>query len=1199
VTKQSKQAYSELVEALLKCSEGDEKSILTSQPELVDEGLVRELLCVADILAANDDGVPAIIRLRELANHLKKQLKLEPINDLNVFTSAEDFINAIFQAVYYSRGDINVLHSLFWNNLVLLNERSIATLKANFHRLRYEDKLSFAYNIGIFAHAISNFRGGNRYLNLEMAIDVYYLKLEVHDLEKHPRDWAVTQINLANVYSDRIQGKRAENLEISIEYYKYALQVCNQQSYPLDWAAAQSNLANTYSSRIRGERAENLELSIEGYRSVLQVYTQEVCPKDWAETQNKLANAYSSRIRGERVENLELSIECCKLALEVYTQETFPEGWAETQILLGVAYHNRIRGERAENIELSIEYSKSALKIYTQEIFPEAWANIQNNLAGTYIYRIRGEQAENLELSIECCQSALQVYTQQAFPEGWANTQNSLANAYCYRIRGERAKNIELSIECCESALQVYTQDAFPEGWAMTQDNLGNIYGYRIYGEKADNQKLSIECYKSALQIYTQQAFPEIWAKTQINLADAYREQIGEEWAENLELSIECCQSALQVCTQQAYPESWALTQGNLGNAYSQRIKGAKSENLEQAVKFYKSALKVYTPQSFPTNCLTVARSLERLASREGNWQLVIQSCDLAIQAVEMSRCWATNEDSRQEILRNALDVYLHAIEASINNHQLDLAISYSERARSRQLVDFMATQDLYPNGQSNPEIETLLAKYRDNISQIQTHQNSLSTPTQDDFSRGYSKNSSTVAAALYSENNQIWQQIRQHDPVIAGQIQVAPIDLPTIQSLIPNSQTAILSFYSTENDTHIFIITQHQPPKIYTLKGQGLVTFQRWLRDIWLTQHINDSDLSYSLLSEIASRLDLNVLVSKLLDINEIIIIPHMYLHQIPFAALPLTPAQETREGDLPMREALGNYLGDRFTIRYAPSCQILKYCTDRPSINKIQYGTVEDADGTLVGARFEGQQIAKLYKISSKYRLRGKSQASIKNYQQLLNQATNIHASHHASFSIDNPLASYLKLADGNISMSDIIISRYPNLNEVFLACCETNLGSTTFTDDLLTIATAFLCSGARCVISSLWNVDDFATLIFSVFYHQFRQDGIDRSSAIKQAQRRLRTLNKDEIDEFLDNLKTEKPILPDEQLQLYDRIQILKDFTYAQADLDELKQKWRTFRRHQKNNPYPFSNPYYWAGFTCQGLTDVNNHPDEGVK
>ncbi len=74
-----------------------------------------------------------------------------------------------------------------------------------------------------------------------------------------------------------------------------------------------------------------------------------------------------------------------------------------------------------------------------------------------------------------------------------------------------------------------------------------------------------------------------------------------------------------------------------------------------------------------------------------------------------------------------------------------------------------------------------------------------------------------------------------------------------------------------------------------------------------------------------------------------------------------------------------------------------------------------------------------------------------------------------------LDNPLESAIKLADGNITLQRLIKSRYQHLREIFLSCCETNLGNAGITDDLLTLSTGFLCAGASTVISTLWAVDD----------------------------------------------------------------------------------------------------------------------------
>jgi predicted enzyme related to lactoylglutathione lyase len=76
----------------------------------------------------------------------------------------------------------------------------------------------------------------------------------------------MTQNNLANAYSNRINGSRADNLERAIEFYQAALTVYTLEDFPEDWAMTQNNLANAYSNRINGSRADNLERAIEFYQ---------------------------------------------------------------------------------------------------------------------------------------------------------------------------------------------------------------------------------------------------------------------------------------------------------------------------------------------------------------------------------------------------------------------------------------------------------------------------------------------------------------------------------------------------------------------------------------------------------------------------------------------------------------------------------------------------------------------------------------------------------------------------------------------------------------------------------------------------------------------------------------------------------------------------------------------------------------------
>jgi CHAT domain-containing protein len=188
-----------------------------------------------------------------------------------------------------------------------------------------------------------------------------------------------------------------------------------------------------------------------------------------------------------------------------------------------------------------------------------------------------------------------------------------------------------------------------------------------------------------------------------------------------------------------------------------------------------------------------------------------------------------------------------------------------------------------------------------------------------------------------YPQAIQYTERSRSLDPAIAGQIQVETINYTDIQKLIHSPHTAILTCYSTNDDTHIFIIKQSGAPTIHTCKNQGKQKFQNWLQKTWINPSHEDTanwvENLPRLLHDISQRLELYTLIAThLTDINELIIVPHLNLQHIPFAALPLTPGG-------------GGLLGDRFIIRSIPS---LQSCQLHPSVATANIGT-EDTNDSL----------------------------------------------------------------------------------------------------------------------------------------------------------------------------------------------------------------------------------------------------------
>ncbi|OUL17866.1 hypothetical protein BV378_37705 [Nostoc sp. RF31YmG] len=840
---------------------------------------------------------------------------------------------------------------------------------------------------------------------------------------------------------------------------------------------------------------------------------------------------------GNIADNLDIAIACCEVIEVIFTRDNFPKFWATSKLNLGNAYGHRIYGDPLENLEKALLAYQDALQFYSYEEFPVEWAETQTNWVSFYLKQIKATKNkinnnEDLDKIVEICNKASQIFNQNQLIEKWCIVKNSLASAYCDIPNDNRSKNWELAIDIYNEVLGVINQKLFPEQWANTQMNMGIAYDKRVQGD------------------------------TQ----------------ENLQLAVQACQNSLKFYTRDNYPFTYAILQNNLGNAY--RDQGL----ITSAIANYRLALEIHTPEIYPAEAFRTARNIGNTAFKSGIWKEAIDGYSIAIQAVEISRIWVKSESRRQEILEEAIDVYQKMVQACINAGEIEKAFEYAERSRSKRLVDLMASNDLYQSGEIPPVVKDLLQQYEELQRQIDRERDRSKSNDNRSQTRAAFQAYNEAIASLEAEKYQVWEQIRRLDPVLAGEIQVSAPNFSAIQKLIDQPNTAIVSFYTTDNDTHIFVLRQNQIT-IHTCTGQGLKTLQHWIGQNWLSPYISNfktwgSQINH-ILSELAQRLQLPELISQHLEGNEeLILVPHLLLYQIPFAALPIGNNQ---------------YLGDKFLIRYTPSCQILEFCQQRDKIENSDqsYGTIEDATDDLPCASFEGEQLAKLYNIPHSQRLRGSNQATKANYRQLAEQVQVLHCCHHAESRLDNPLESYLKLGDGNITLGQLMTPgwRLPNLSDVFLSCCETNLGNPSLTDDILTLSTAFLCAGARSVVSTLWAVDDLATAVFSIFYYQNRQQGNSRPKALQQAQIKLRELKKEEL------LSSEE--IQEFFSQVAERWKEAKTHRKHYPEGSGTYLKWE--REYRKYNPlmdhiyaikhslqeFPFLHPRYWSAFICQGL------------
>ena len=784
-----------------------------------------------------------------------------------------------------------------------------------------------------------------------------------------------------------------------------------------------------------------------------------------------------------------------------------------------------------------------------------------------------GNQQHNISqfiVALHCWQQSLIIYQAIQDRQGEANSLGNLGSAY--RCLGQ----YELAIDFHQESLAIKRDIKDRQGEAASLGNLGSAY--RCLGQ----YERAIDFHQQHLAISREIKDRQGEVNSLGNLGLAYY-YLGQ-----YERAIDFHQQCLAISREIQYRQGEGYSLGNLGLAYRDL------QQPEKAIEHYRDCLKIATPKTMPPVCSIAGSNLGDVAFHQGNWYLALEGYEPALEALEQLRKGSTTDERRQEIIADAFSVYANAVQCYINLKQYEKAVETADRSRARHLADLFASKDLYPQGEIPPEMEEYY-RLQQQSSRLQSFN------FNNDDMKGFAPTRQAAPnreaslekiKELEAEKQKAWLKIRHKDPVLAGQLQPDPLSFQDMQKLIDNGETAILNFYTTREHTHIFILRQNQPPQVHTCEGQGLETLQDWILENWLKPYLENRPLWQQQMSEflpqLAQRLQINHLISQYLTgIKELIIIPHLYLHQIPFAALPLNDvpipqseitADKTRGLFLNLNKPSNTsakilppqpeYLSDKFRLRIVPSSQILNYCHQRGNLKPAKMGIVENATGDLVFTGYECETLATMHQVEPNHRLKYQ-QATVSNYETLLKQVQALHSSHHASSELNNSLESKLLLFDGDITLGRLFTWRCEQLSEIFLSCCETNLTLTEITDDPLSIASGFLCAGARNVVSTLWAVDDLATALFSILYYEEKQDK-SRSEALRQAQFKLRTMTGDEL-----------------KANYQEKLEAYFDGQQSGEDKAEKVKRQRLRLYSLGRETLPFVSPHYWSGFVSQGM------------
>jgi CHAT domain-containing protein len=217
------------------------------------------------------------------------------------------------------------------------------------------------------------------------------------------------------------------------------------------------------------------------------------------------------------------------------------------------------------------------------------------------------------------------------------------------------------------------------------------------------------------------------------------------------------------------------------------------------------------------------------------------------------------------------------------------------------------------------------------------------------------------------------------------------------------------------------------------------------------------------------------------------LIVIPHGPLHYVPFHALL------DRRG----------YVIDRFEISYAPSATVLKLCREQISNFKFEISDKMVALGvaSLDTPSIETEVRALGRIFPDAVTLTGE-RATHDNLMRYAPEARFLHLASHGYFRRDNPMFSFLKLADSPLNFYSLLDLRL-KAEMVTLSACHTGVNTVFPGDELHGLMRGFLYAGAPSLVASLWAANDLSTAEFMREMYSRLRAGDTKRAALRSAQ------------------------------------------------------------------------------------------------
>lgn len=483
-----------------------------------------------------------------------------------------------------------------------------------------------------------------------------------------------------------------------------------------------------------------------------------------------------------------------------------------------------------------------------------------------------------------------------------------------------------------------------------------------------------------------------------------------------------------------------------------------------------------------------------------------------AVETVEQMRGGIAADELKVSFLNDKISIYEDAIAACLNEGSPELveeAFRLVESSKSRSLADLIAryVRDTEQGDETRgDETRARLSKLIEDLNWYSSHAN-IEEDKGDQRRVAVANRYRKDMFRCERQIAQLFRRIESEGSAFAEIQRMRAATVRDLRSVLEPDETAI-EYFTTADEVSAFIATRGEIRVVRRIASKREVNQLLESLRFQIEKFNYGADYVETYFSQLKRSADDHLSrlyemifapVESLLAGTRLVVIPHGPLHYVPFHALKNN----------------SSYLVDRFEISYSPSAAVLKLCRARRKEREFQISDLkfEIPGETLValGVAEQGtpsieEEIHALGAIfPGAVRLTG-ADATRDNLLRVAPRARFLHLASHGYFRRDNPMFSFLKLADSPLNFYSLLDLKL-NAELVTLSACHTGVNMIFPGDELHGLMRGFLYAGAPSLVVSLWAVSDRSTADLMREMYSHIRAGRSKREALRLAQLKVK--------------------------------------------------------------------------------------------